>query len=130
LCLALLLGLSGAAQNGPIQPQQQYPLSAGARGSGRFGDVMDDRDPAAQEKQLRALNADRQKSLVADTNKLLKLAAELNEEVSSAQSDSLTLEQLHNLAEIEKLAHSVKEKMSTSVRPTPVFAQPFPPNIR
>lgn len=91
---------------------------------------MDDRDPLDREKQLRALNADRQKSLVADTNKLLKLAGELNAEINSANTGSLTLDQLQKIIEIEKLAHSVKEKMRTSVRTTPVYAQPLSPPLQ
>ena len=128
LCFALLLGLPGGAQNGSMQSQQ--PLSTlGQRARGPF-ENMDDRDPVDREKQLRALNADRQKSLVADTVKLLKLAGELNSEVSSTQPGALTLDQLHKLAEIEKLAHSVKEKMATSVRGISSFQQISPPSYR
>jgi hypothetical protein len=86
--------------------------------------------PVEEAKRLRALNALRQKSLVEDTNKLLKLAAELNAEVSSEHPDELTPEQLHKLAEIEKLAHSVKDKMSTPVWGIPVFPPPFSPSLR
>jgi hypothetical protein len=89
-----------------------------------------DPDSIEQERQMRALNADRQKSMVSDTNKLLKLVTELNAEVSSANSDTLSLNQLHKLAEIEKLAHSVKEKMSTSVRGVPSYLPPSPPPFR
>lgn len=91
---------------------------------------MGDRDPVDREKQLRALNADRQKSLVTDTIKLLKLTSELNAEVSSTQPDTLTVDQLRKLAEIEKLAHSVKEKMSTSVGTMPMYEQPYSPLLR
>lgn len=129
LCLTLLLVLTCGAQNGPTQLQPPLQQTLGQRAAGEFGD-MDDRDSEEREKQLRALNAERQKSLVADTNKLLRLAAELNAEINSANADSLTLDQLHKLTEIEKLAHSVKEKMSTSVRAMPVYAQPFPPHLR
>lgn len=75
------------------------------------------------EKRLRALNAERQKSLVADTNKLLKLATELEAEMKL--SEAPTAEQLHKAGEIEKLARSVREKMSTSVRSTPIYRPPF-----
>ena len=78
---------------------------------------------------MRALNAERQKLLVADTDRLLKLAAELDAEVSRDHPDSLTVDQLRRLAEIEKLARSVKEKMSTSVRGIPAFAPSFSPSI-
>jgi hypothetical protein len=89
-----------------------------------------DPDSVAQERQMRALNAERQKSMVSDTNKLLKLVTELNAEVSNANSDMLSTDQLRKLAQIEKLAHSVKDKMSTSVRVTPSYQPPTPPPFR
>ena len=63
--------------------------------------------------------------MVADTNKLLKLAKELNDEVAASNPGSLTPEQLHKIAEIEKLARSVKERMTAAVaRPQPAPATP------
>jgi hypothetical protein len=127
MCFALLLGPPGDAQNGSMQSQP--PSAMGQRLRGPF-ENMGDRDPVDREKQLRALNADRQKSLVTDTIKLLKLTSELNAEVSSTQPDTLTVDQLRKLAEIEKLAHSVKEKMSTSVGTMPMYEQPYSPLLR
>ena len=87
-------------------------------------------DSAEVEKRLRALNAERQKSMVADTNKLLRLAHELQGEIDSTNPDALTPTQLRKVADIEKLAHSIKEKMSTSVRGTPEVRIPFPVVVR
>jgi hypothetical protein len=84
----------------------------------------------AEERQLRRLNAERQKTLVADTNKLLKLVTELNAEIANSREGSLTLEQLRKLAEIERLAHSVREKMATSVRGVPAFHTETVPILR
>jgi ribosomal protein L11 len=64
------------------------------------------------------LNADRQKTMVSDADKLLKLAAQLNAEISAANQGELTPAQLKKISEIEKLARKVREKMSTSVRGT------------
>lgn len=128
LCLALVLAWPGGTQNGPQQPHGGLGQQMGQHGDDSLSD-LGVQYPMEQEKRLRALNALRQKSLVEDTNKLLKLAAELNAEVSSAHPDSLTAEQIHKLAEIEKLAHSVKEKMSTSVREPQGFPPPFAPNL-
>jgi hypothetical protein len=117
LALGLLLALPGGAQNG------QAPHGAGSIGQqigGVLGDSSDS-DPVEQEKRLKALNAERQKSLVADTNRLVKLATELNSELNGMHPESLNLAQLRKVAEIEKLAHSVKEKMSLSVKGFPVF---------
>ena len=49
---------------------------------------------SGSERQLRALNAERQRQLVTDTNKLLKLARELDAEIGSTNPDSLTSDQI------------------------------------
>jgi hypothetical protein len=129
LFLALLLAMPSVAQNGspPVSKNgMQQPLGRQSSAD----DNIPPADPLWQEKQLRLLNAERQRALVADTNKLLKLAHELDAEISSANPDSLTPDQLHKIAEIEKLARSVKEKMSTPVRGAPVFQIEPPPMLR
>jgi hypothetical protein len=73
------------------------------------------------------LNAARQKSLVTDAAKLLKLARQLDAEVAAANGNSFTPEQLHKIARIEKLARNVKEEMSSSVRDSVMGADPFLP---
>jgi hypothetical protein len=64
--------------------------------------------------RLRALNTDRQKSLVSDTDKLLKLARQLDAEIASNPTDELTPQELRKIGEIEKLARDVKAKMVQS----------------
>ena len=126
LWLALVLVLPGGAQN--PAPGGQQPISREHLPSSMA--QSDDVDPVQEERRLRMLNAERQKSMVADTNKLLKLASELNAEVSSSNRDSLTPDELRKVGEIEKLAHSVKEKMSTSVRGTPMYMEPSLQQLR
>ncbi len=121
--LALLLALPGGAQYGPMPPQPPLSQATGLQ-SGSLMTGIDDTDPVEEERRLRILNAERQKSMVSDTNKLLKLAHELNDEVNATKSDSLDPQELTQVAEIEKLARKVKEKMSTSVKGTTDF-QPF-----
>jgi len=75
----------------------------------------DDADPAMVERRIRALNNERQKQIVADTDKLLKLARELNEEVAKANTGTLTPDELHKIADIEKLARNVRQRMTESV---------------
>jgi len=70
-------------------------------------------DPIIAERRIRALNAERQKRMVADADKLLALAKQLNEEVASANSGSFTTDQLRKIGEIEKLARSVKDRMAS-----------------
>jgi hypothetical protein len=67
------------------------------------------------ERRIRALNNERQKQMVSDTDKLLKLARELNEEVARANTGALTMDELHKIADIEKLARSVRQRMTESV---------------
>jgi hypothetical protein len=64
------------------------------------------------QRRIRALNSDRQKQIVADTDKLLKLARELNDEVAKANSGTLTPDELHKIADIEKLARNVRQRMT------------------
>jgi hypothetical protein len=71
-------------------------------------------DPGIAARQLRALNVERQKSMVSDTDRLLQLAKELNTEVENSNPDQLTQGELRKLADIEKLARNVKQKMSVS----------------
>jgi len=67
--------------------------------------------PTFQEQQyLRYLNS-RLKSMVSDTDKLLELAQRLNQETDLSNHGSSSSEDIRTVAEIEKLARSVKWKM-------------------
>lgn len=99
------------------------------------GDSGDAVESVNAERRLNALNEERQKSMASDAGKLLQLVTELNEEIARSNSGELTPEQLHMVAEIEKLAHNVRDKMATSLRgPQPsgmgMPGQPFPPTAR
>lgn len=83
-------------------------------------------DPGVDEKRLRMLNAERQKSIISETNKLLKLAQELNRETAGGDAAPPAGDELRKLAEIEKLAHNVKEKMSYTIGgPSPINNGPY-----
>jgi nitric oxide reductase activation protein len=64
-----------------------------------------------QEQQERSRDSDRQKRLVADTDKLLTLATQLKQDVDKSNKDVLSVDVVKKADEIEKLAHSVKERM-------------------
>jgi signal transduction histidine kinase len=66
------------------------------------------------EKMEKARNADRQKHLVQDTNKLLALAKDLKEEVDKSNQDTLSVDVVKKAGEIEKLAKSVKDRMRSN----------------
>lgn len=59
-------------------------------------------------------NQARQADLKRDTEKLLKLATELKENVDKTNENMLSLDVVKKAEEIEKLAHSVKDKMKGS----------------
>jgi PBP1b-binding outer membrane lipoprotein LpoB len=86
---------------------------------------MPDVDPGMASRQMRALNVMRQKSMVSDTDKLLKLAQELNQEIETGNSTALTPVQLRKIGDIEKLARNVKQKMSISYSGGPSFDEPI-----
>jgi nitric oxide reductase activation protein len=68
-------------------------------------------DPHRNEQQEKMRNNDRQKRLVADTDKLLALATDLKAQVDKSTKDTLSVDVIKKADEIEKLAHSVKERM-------------------
>jgi len=121
---ALLCGLVCGLMCASAGRSQLSGGSNGGQGQG-MGDMHphhdlstlppDDLDPVLAERRMLALNIQRQKQMVSDTNKLLKLARELNEEVAKANTGTLTLDELHKIAEIEKLARNVRQRMTESV---------------
>jgi hypothetical protein len=120
--LLLWVVLPGGAQVSPGNPQPKLATQLG-NSMGGF-EPVGDIDLAEAERRLNRLNAQRQRELVADTEKLLKLTTDFNAEVAQTNPAQLTHNQLRRLAEIEKLAHSVKEKMSMAVGDGPVFRDP------
>ena len=66
-----------------------------------------------------AANAQRKREISDESSRLLKLAAELKAEVDNTSKDTLSLDVIRKAEQIEKLAHSVKQKMklTTSARP-------------
>jgi hypothetical protein len=67
--------------------------------------------PQTEEQRAKLRNAERQKQLVADTQKLLSLANELKADMDKSTKDTMSLDVIRKADEIEKLAHNVKERM-------------------
>jgi hypothetical protein len=72
-------------------------------------------DQQAKKDSFEAANTERKKQISADSAKLLKLAAELKSEVDKTNKDTLSVGVIRKADEIEKLAHSIKEKMQLTV---------------
>ena len=56
-------------------------------------------------------NLERQAAIKHDTDKLVKLAAQLKDYVDESNENILSMNVLKKAEEIERLAHSVKDKM-------------------
>jgi len=128
-----IVGLSGVVLAAALIAWSQYSPTANSGGiqsnshsQGGFNGTIET-DPAFIAKRAQALNADRQKSMVSDTNKLVMLARQLDAEIASNPTDRLTSEELRKVGEIEKLARSVKAKMAQSFAGGPQFQQPASP---
>lgn len=125
---ALALGLAGRAQMEPPRgnPGMPFPgadvghLPGGPGTSGPADRATGGPVDPIVERRLRALNQMRQKSLVNDAEKLLRLAQELN----SGSGDAGPADRMRKAAEIEKLAKSIREKMAYSVANPDGFRDP------
>lgn len=115
-CVATVHAQITTIQNGGRGPQNSQMPAAG-----NFGPMV----PFAN-RRIRQLNVERQKEMVSDTDKLVRLIADLNTDVAKNHSTEFTPDQLRMLAKIEKLAKSVKEKMTNPVQGT-IFEDSFPP---
>lgn len=121
LSLVMLLAIAGHAQiPAPKQPIQNPPaVVPGAQPSGPTSpgapDVNSDpnQERIAHEMAKKA-NKERQAAIKSDTEKLVKLTAELKAYVDKSNENVLSLEVLKKAEEIEKLARSVREKMKGS----------------
>jgi len=72
-------------------------------------------DQQQKKEDFEAANATRKKQIASESAKLLKLATELKAEVDKTDKDTLSIGVIRKADEIEKLAHSVKEKMQLTV---------------
>ena len=102
-------GIPGASSGGRSGRGQQLPQQIPSA-------VPDDgiTDGKLEHDQAKLRNMDRQKQIVADTQKLVELANELQADVQKSNKDTLSLDVIRKADEIEKLAKSVREKMKGS----------------
>ncbi len=133
LGLVLLLCVGGLSQQGGAVQNSGVPRSVFLQQApSPFGPF--DQQPISPEAQRRMnmINNARQKSLVADSDKLLALATELSREIAKSNSGELSPEQIRKVAAIEKLAHNVRDKMVMPVH-NPALnmdSSPFSPIVQ
>jgi hypothetical protein len=115
LFVGVLVAIQGDAQS------HQYPSNGAPQGVQQTPSVMptdpaieansDDAQRRATKEMEKKVNLERQAALRKDTEKLLQLAEELKSSVDKSSASVLSLEVMKKAEQIEKLAHSVKDKM-------------------
>ena len=107
LAFILTLSLPSMSQTNPmLHPDTQLGLQKSA---------PEDEPRLRMEREMaKKANLERQADLKRDTEKLLKLANELKESVDETNEGTLSVDVVKKAEEIEKLAHSVKDKMKGS----------------
>ena len=134
--LALVLAVPSTVGVAQAQTNKAAPLSGQgaivaqhqALAGSEAGDL--EYDSTINGRRAKMMNNERRKLLVTDSDKLFKLATELNNQIAHSNSESLTPDQLRMVAEIEKLARSVRDKMTMIVPPAsgnlfPDYRPPF-----
>jgi hypothetical protein len=128
-CLAVLVSIpySAGISQAPIAPNGGNP--GVGRSSSGFPALSENANPhpdgvriledsmksQEDQKKIAEQNLARQKEMSADTAKLLQLATELKEEMDKSSKDTLSMNVVRKAEQIEKLAHTVREKMKASV---------------
>jgi hypothetical protein len=72
---------------------------------------VDEQREKIEKEMAKKANQQRQADLKRDTDKLLQLATQLKQYVDKTNENVLSLDVMKKAEEIEKLAHSVREKM-------------------
>jgi hypothetical protein len=109
LCFSLLSLLS-SAQDRTVPPSAAPPPTPGREISVAPADEDDARQRLEHDMAKKALK-ERQAALKTDTDRLLKMAVDLKAYVDRSNENILSVEVVKKAEEIEKLAHSVKDKM-------------------
>jgi small-conductance mechanosensitive channel len=73
------------------------------------------KEAQAAQQSAPASNAEAKKRIADESARLLKLATDLNVEVGKTTQDTLSLAVIRKAAQLERLAHEVKEKSQPSV---------------
>ena len=117
LVFAVMIPLVGKAllQNSPPNTPRNVPEFLNRQPD--FSDQERMRQEQRSQQGIAAINALRKKQVTDDTAKLLKLATDLKAEIDNTDKDTVSHDTLHKAESIEKLARSIKQKMSTSAIP-------------
>ena len=110
LALPLLL-LAMTVRSAPGAAQALPPPVPNIQNPNPPGPSQDAARERMEKEMARKANQERQAQLKRDSDRLFKLATELKDSVDKSNQNTLSVEVIKKAEEIEKLAHSVKEKM-------------------
>ena len=115
LTVLLVLPWGGRLDAGQSQSESHDPVINGGNApfdhtSGYPGIAV---DQMQSQKRIREAREAQHKSVVSDAAKLLKLVTDLDAEIGSTKPVSLTPDQLHKVAEVEKRARNLRRLMTT-----------------
>jgi hypothetical protein len=106
----LLLPMNSMAGRPPLQQTGSYvPTAVNRKPDANDRDKM--QQQKSDEARIEAANAERKKQISSDSDKLLKMAADLKTELDNTSKDTLSIGTIHKIDAIEKLAHDMKNKM-------------------
>jgi hypothetical protein len=106
----LFLALHGYVASAQVIDPLQVP-DASRSGAQRQRDAEDPWTLEQKREMLKKQNAQRQQDIKKDTDQLLDLATELKRYVDKTNENIISVDVIKKAEQIEKLAHSVKEKM-------------------
>ena len=111
LLLTPAFSLPSFSENPAQSPGQLPHLGANANDP---DDHAEEQRAKIEKDMAKRANRERQAQLQRDTDNLLKLATELKQYVDKSNENTLSFDVVKKAEEIEKLAHSVKEKMKAN----------------
>lgn len=119
--LVFTMALTGIAQDskpagGAFRPEKAF-LPSPINAMPDANTQAEGQENQSKQQKYEAANSERRKQIADDSTKLLTMAIALKAEVDKTTKDTLSLNVIRKADEIEKLAHSVKEKMKLSVGP-------------
>ncbi len=107
-------GWFGGGQNSGASSSSSGSGSGHGSGSSSSTSDVPQTEQQLEEQQTKLRNAERQKQLVSDTQKLVALVNELQTDVDKSTKDTLSLDVVRKADEIDKLAKTVRDKMKNA----------------
>jgi hypothetical protein len=112
--MVMVQGVSAKADGWQQTTTGQGPIGAAPNPSLTTNGTLDPAREKLQEQAAMTLAEQRHKRMITDADKLLQLATELKEDVDKSTKNEMSVTAVKKAAEIEKLAHDVKERMKGS----------------